>query len=342
MKVFFYRNLSFLLVLPVVIALLSWLNLEIVVKPQYYSNRPLLTGKNTLIIGDSHAQTAFDDELIPNCFNAAQSSEILPQTYFKLKYLLDYETPINVVILTLGVHNISHVVDSLIPDISTYYPIMENEINESDINFQNYLYLPRGKENFKRNLKYVVSPKFIDNFKTKLYRKIAWKVGFENVKQNYFSSYVSSFNHKLSAKYYYQLPIFSGTYRGCGHKLEKMTTNEILSRHYPFKDHLISELQIRYFFKILGLCKKKNVRLFVVNTPLHADYRDHIPTVIINRYNRMMEDAGKQYSFTFINDSDLELNDSLFGDADHLNCKGMKVYSKYFRNELLKNKVSDP
>ena len=100
MKKFIKQIILFILIYILILGINFSLNL-------YFINTiPPMVNANTLIIGDSHPQTAINPKLLNNAENLSQSAEPYLITYFKLKKLLD-TNKINTVILGYSYHNLS-------------------------------------------------------------------------------------------------------------------------------------------------------------------------------------------------------------------------------------------
>ena len=107
MRTFLKRILFFTMLLTLVVVISA-------VVYDYYKdiyleneNMRLKAGVTTLIVGDSHAETTFDDSIIPNSRNTAFHAEHYLFTYFKLIKLVESNPQVDRVILSLGAHNLS-------------------------------------------------------------------------------------------------------------------------------------------------------------------------------------------------------------------------------------------
>lgn len=100
MKKFLSR--LFLSLLPIFV---YWISVAIY-NIQNFINNPLITNNNVLILGDSHAQYAINDKLLPSAANYSQAAEPLVLSYWKLKYLLKNNHP-DTIIISFAPHSIS-------------------------------------------------------------------------------------------------------------------------------------------------------------------------------------------------------------------------------------------
>jgi len=92
----------------------------------------------------------------------------------------------------------------------------------------------------------------------------------------------------------------------------------------------ISETNIRYLEKIIALCKEHGTKLYLMRSPLHPKYRGFDNE---ERYKEILATrlAGTEY----LDFRDFPLQNSEFGDLQHINYKGARRYSMFF-NRLLK------
>ena len=113
----------------------------------YFINTvPPVVNANTLIIGDSHPQTAINPKLLNNAENLSQSAEPYFITYFKLKKLLD-TNKIDTVILGYSYHNLSAFNDKKFIDSKwsnkmfqrTYPLISISELDNLETNNRDYI-----------------------------------------------------------------------------------------------------------------------------------------------------------------------------------------------------------
>ena len=82
MKYFIFKILIFSLSITVIVGFgIGWLNSSL----DNAANFKIGTTSKYLILGHSHPQTAFNDSLIPDFLNKAQSGEAYFYTYLKAK-----------------------------------------------------------------------------------------------------------------------------------------------------------------------------------------------------------------------------------------------------------------
>jgi len=121
--------------------------------------------------------------------------------------------------------------------------------------------------------------------------------------------------------------------------LNKLTNNkETIKKHFFISDkklYGISNTAVSYLDSIMILCKNKNVELILINCPVHYTYKQNIPSF----FSAYFEKQKKHYTdkeIRIIDFSDLQLADSCYSDADHLNFKGANIFTKHLVEQLRK------
>jgi hypothetical protein len=80
-----------------------------------------------------------------------------------------------------------------------------------------------------------------------------------------------------------------------------------------------SEFNLQYLDKIIDLCAENKIKLYFLNTPLHAYYQKQIPSVYKQKLNQIV--TTKQIGLVDL--SNFQLSDSCFiPDGDHVSLKG--------------------
>lgn len=80
-----------------------------------HAQRPELTGKQILIIGDSHPKFALDPELLGSAINISQTAEPYYVTYWKLKEVVQ-NSSVDIIMLGFAYHNLSAFNDKKLED----------------------------------------------------------------------------------------------------------------------------------------------------------------------------------------------------------------------------------
>jgi hypothetical protein len=312
MKKFLNQVLVFLSVLTAVVVLSAILYGHY--KEKYLANANLKFGADvkTLILGDSHAETSFDDNIIPNSRNIAFHAEHYLFTYFKLKRIIEANPKIENVILSYGPHNLSQGADVTL------------------------FSLGRNSRSFARYFMLLDKEGVDDTYSPTQ----NWRINYLKWKLNI------PFQLKLEGKLLYKtilnkpvgindFPFIGKFYASNNHVF--IDVNEPINGHYYNKGKLLkeSELAVKYLFKIIDYCKENNIKLMLVNTPLHQQYRELIPDYFNNVYQKTSSKIETDYQFVKLVDySKLPISDSAFGDYHHVNSKGAAVVSNRIIDNL--------
>ena len=312
MKRFLNTVLAFLLILTIVLLVSALLYGHY--KTQYLQDENLKLGDSikTLIIGDSHAETAFDDKVIPNSQNIAFHAEHYLFTYFKLKRLVEANPQIENVILSYAPHNLSQGADVTLFSLgrnsrsfARYFMLLDKEgVDDTYSPTQNWRinYLK-----WKLNIP----------FQLKLEAKLLYKTALDKpIKLNDF-------------------PFIGKFYASSKHVFNDVA--EPINGHYFKKGNLLqkSNLALKYLYKAIELCEANKIKLILINTPLHQEYRNFIPEYFTQLYtNTTSEITLKHPSIQILDYSELTLPDNVFGDYHHVNSKGAKLVSEKLIDDL--------
>jgi len=264
----------------------------------------LRTGNEISIVfaGDSHVECSVNDKLIENSINIAESGEAYLYSYAKIKALLDNNKAINKIFLGFSFGDLAKEKEDswLFGDIS----VIEK------IKYYNYL------------LSYDDKSLIIKH------NPVSYLKGLMKSVLNNLMTLMKSYSKGDSDK---GLVNFGG-YR----YLVRDKLFQDIGQHsfadQPFEKSVIQE---EYLFKISDLCRRRSVRLVLLNTPKYELYNKNVDQKIINHWysvrNSLPDDSLLDLSY-------LSLPDSCYGDLTHLNYRGAKIFSEYL-NEKLNTKM---
>ena len=275
-------------VLVVLLFLLNYLNNKAMA--DYKTN----TGVQTLFMGDSHIECAINTALLPGTTNLSQSSESLLFTYFKLRNILQNNSAIKKVYLGFSYHNISSYADEFVYGQYAY-----------DVAARYFFILPTEQkaEIVKHNLDEL--PRFagkliVNGFNTVIQEKESYSFlgGYKNEYKNMVAS-KKSMDYRISQQYY----------------------DNGMQRNF-------SDISIKYFNKIIVLCKEKNIELILLKTPLHNYYQSKIPIDFIKKYDSLIT----RDKLKLIDLGSLVLNDRCYlPNGDHVSARGALLTTNIFK-----------
>lgn len=94
-----------------------------------------------------------------------------------------------------------------------------------------------------------------------------------------------------------------------------------------------SAKNILYLAKINELCKNNNIKLILINTPLHQYYKKNIPVKFIDKFNQI----AFKLNVEVLDLSDLLVDDNCFiPDGDHVSQIGAILTTKHIEKLLHK------
>lgn len=288
----FLRKLGYFLIFSSVLSSLALLAV-VFLNRFAVDNCDLADDVNTVIIGDSHTMWSIDTEDIKNVENISLNAEGYVYTYYKLQHLLSTERDISHVYLGFGYHNLSGYYDDYI----------------SGSRFTNFVHryigvMPVG-ELFWVLLK---NPKDL----SVAFRNILQRGGISGLKQRC-------------------------TLYGSFPKEKRMETFILSSMKKRVADQYhdagivtpISESNFDNLNKIVALLRQNDIELTLLNTPMHRDYIESIPT----EYRELYHDFINQRQLRVYEFGDLTLADTDFlPDGDHVNYSGAMLTTKRFKD----------
>lgn len=252
---------------------------------------------NTIILGHSQPEAAFNDSLILNAKNLCNGGEAYLYTYKKLQIVLNHNPQIKKVYISFSNNQIILKMDSWLYDethLDQYFSKYNFEMDKDD-------YSLAFKNNFTGTCK-AESKAIILNAK----RILKHKNAFEN---NEFGGYLY---------------------------LKRFKTDSLLQHNYinvlkKEQSNKISIININYLKKIVKFCNDKNVKIYFVRTPIHS-----VLFSILNEKQFQEIRKVNFPNVPFLDFHDFPIANDEFGDFDHLNYKGAKKFSAYF-DSVIKN-----
>lgn len=111
--------------------------------------------------------------------------------------------------------------------------------------------------------------------------------------------------------------------------------NQAANRHFCWdgEEAEISETVVAHLDSIVFLCREQSIELVVVTAPQHATYLRWVPQEFDTQFAQLKRQLSNDGA-TILDYSTAKYADELFLNADHLNQKGAKRFSKEVRNEL--------
>lgn len=108
--------------------------------------------------------------------------------------------------------------------------------------------------------------------------------------------------------------------------LNKMKINPIFEKTIP-----ISEINLNYLSKLIRFCEEQGKNVFLIRSPQHKKYSGYS-----NERTYQQIRKNRYSSIEYLDFSKFPLNNSEYGDLEHLNHKGAKIFSIWFSQLLNK------
>lgn len=257
----------------------------------FFSIAPTIFDKNyrlhstatSILIGDSHVQNSFNDQMNENYSNLAHHAESYYFSYHKLKLILSTNPQIKKVYLGYSYHSLSNYYNDYISGI--YSQAVSSDFF------------------FSLSLKEQLNCMYWNMDEFPLYMRKNFKIGFENLirdegysfKGGYYNHQVDTISIPLVKRRIHGQFYLNGNVRG------------------------FSKINLEYLNHIINLCQSKKIELVLFNSPLHKEYRKSIPVEYLIKYHEII----LKNELTVLDLSDLEMDDdSYLRDGDHVTEKG--------------------
>lgn len=243
--------------------------------------------KKVIFIGDSRIETSVDDTKHTETINLAQSAESYLYSYIKLKKMLAINPQVKMVVLSFSDLNLHE-------DMEDWY--FKNQPLQFKVS--NFLFLMPASE---------IRLLLRNNFKVTIagildYPKFKFDV-YKNMKPG------DKINTLGVGRYE---PIY-------GIKWKSPKPGELESKMRP-DSFRYSKHQLVYLDKIFEMCKRANVELVFLSTPLHHSFQTG------SRFSDSIH-AAKYPMVKYLDYTSMNYPDSCFGDYEHLNYQGSQQFS---------------
>jgi hypothetical protein len=249
-----------------------------------------------IFLGHSHTQMALNDSLVDSSINLASAGEAYFYTYIKLNKILESNDQQKVVFIAYSNNSIVSEMNGWIWDDIHILDRYRLYSAFTRFNEMKVLYKNNPSTTFICNVKSIVN-NFYYIFKLK------------NISEdNKMGGYIYLVRDKTDS--------LLQTITKYNEKITEDTTTSVTN--------------IVYLKKIIEVCRAKGVPVFLIRNPLHPAYRR------IGNEPRFQKIRKEELGDTELLDfKDFPLQNSDYGDLEHLNYRGAKKYS-LFINKLIK------
>lgn len=255
-----------------------------------------------VIIGHSHPESAYNDSLITGMLNIAQSGESYFYSYYKIKELIKQNANLKYIFLEFTNNQLEEERDTWI-------------WGEETIAFRYPTYSP-----------------FIDNegYQLLLRKDLG---GVLNLQVKSLMKNAKA----VAAKNYDYLKKTGGYVYLIRDKTDSLLAASGKTKKTASATTKLADYNLKYLDKIIALCKKQNVPLILIRSPMHQQV-----------FNLIDEQTFKQVrtsrfnSVDFLDFKNFSLANHEFGDFSHLNYRGAKKYSSFLNGLLEKRLLLNP
>lgn len=296
MNKFIKKTSLFLLISSVAIAIFI---ITIHYLVDFCSNFEINKDINSIVLGNSHSECAFNDSEISNLKNLSASGETYFYTFQKVKKILPKNKHIKYIFIEYTNIQIDSEMNSWTwgyDQMSGKFPLYSPFMNTNDI-----------KLLFKNNPEDFLS------------------VLSKSTRENLLN--VLRIDYSLSTKYGGFLPL----------KVSKIDSLLLNPKHKKVsmqkEKHSISNVNLQYLRKIVDYCNDNNVSLYLVRSPQHKN------TSYLKNEKLFLELKKSNFpELEFLDFNDFPLKNEEFADFGHLNKKGANKFSVWF-NTLLESGI---
>lgn len=130
---------------------------------------------------------------------------------------------------------------------------------------------------------------------------------------------------------------WGGFYANPRQKVDSILKFETIQKE-KFNKEYVDTSSLEFVDKIIDVCKKHKVQIFLIRSPQHSDYdksnEQELFKIINNKYSNI----------PYLDFNDFKLSNEKYADLEHLNYKGAKEFSLFFDSFLKKGffKSSNP
>jgi len=271
---------------------------------------------DTLIMGASHCARDLSDKIINNSINLGVAGEPLFFTYGKIKKIIDSNNNIKNIFITVQPATFSkHRESRAFSNTYMNKAILDYFFFVSDDSIKQVLSSHNKCEELEKLIKFKFNIPIIPPTTEE------------------YTLFIRKVFHKLEYSDYRAI----GEYLDLNIKFSPdQEIQHVINRHYGCdnKDLMSSELLLWSFKRIIELCNLNDINLYIIRTPEKEDYRALIPHRAITDFNEIVS-LLEGDNICYFDFSNLEIENRLFFDGDHLNSKGAEYFSSLINEQVL-------
>lgn len=303
MKTFIYKTTLFIFASVVFVSLIFFSTHKMIKKK---SNFTLKTPVKNVVFGHSHPTYAFNDSLIVDFKNLAQSAQSNFYSFIKVKNVLSQNDSIKTVFIEFTNNQISKIMDkwtwsnaTIADRLPTYLPLMNKD--EIQLLYKNNpkAFVAGSSKSFRENIINILSRKF--DYTTSKIGGHKWLKGINT--------------DSILALQATNKP-----------------TDEIDETYdeSSFSYNEVSSVNLEYLEKTIKYCIDKNVKVYLIRSPQHKEFKG------LRNEDEFIKIRNEKFSsIEFLDFNDFPAKNSEFADLDHLNHIGAKKFSIWFNKIMM-------
>ncbi len=264
-----------------------------------------------LFLGDSRLNAGIDLSQIPNSWSFASGGSTPVEMYFVLeKYLENYNKP-DTIFLSISPRFLSEILAFWDYGVRNDFITTNNFIEIEKYNNKALGFCPKGKF-------------------------LLYKLNFINFYQSdFFTNRVFLAKEKNEQMLKYIL-------NHNGQRFHESLQDSCSEPNHEtnFTEFIPSEVFDYYFNIIFETCQKQQIFISFEAMPMNSTSEKKLNKNFIKDYQKYIQNYQKKYPEFYISDTLLYYNNLYFGDKSHLNIKGQKKYTEYFRKRQTRFQVS--
>lgn len=285
MGLYLHKLLRFLLLIPAILMLLM-LFLSRIEKLQ--ADFKIASAPRFIVAGNSHPECAFNDSLIPNFKNVAQSGEAYFYTYVKLKQVLEQNPSIETVFVEFSNDQVNKSTDRWIWD-SEYMDYRYKQYSSFLELYDNWLLATHNPLGYLNTL------------------SVALKQKVERISKKDFAFYLQLGGYKY---------------------LERYKTDSLLlvleeTPRQP-EQFSLSKYNIRYLIRIIRLCEERKRKVVIIRSPQHEKCRYFSNEVYYQEIRKKLFPHVDYIDFTNFPISNHEFGD--FEHLNHIGARRFSIW----------------
>ena len=247
--------------------------------------------KNILIVGNSHTECGIDDRIFKRSTNLSKSATSFFYHYVKIKRFSIENPHIDTIIVSLNYDDLWQ---------------------EKEGRFF-------GNERIKQKMNQNLFMFEIEDY-------------FDLLKANPVSVLLQSL---VIYSEFYNLQLEGRSLIGEYKNLERYKLEEAKQIFWKKKEEgdsgIMAQSELKYLIKIYKYCESNDLKLILINTPLHPLLEKKLKKHEIEHIDLK---KLKMPNAIYLNHTNFQLPDSAFSDLSHLNHKGATIYSHYLKQQI--------